>query len=297
MMKMSWLGAAAVALSLSTTSLKNYEAPKSNLPSQFREMKYADYQQIQFNRDKAYWNKYRFAIQIGVLPSGMLLRTGAPVTINEVTATTVFKNPLYPLNSKNKNDEIVSMFLVQAISVPLVQDKLWFIGARPLLLIHALPSGEEFPRFREFWIEHPQPGEKITYYVCVVRFAACHRCLSLLDCSRAAIRQVMGEWIWRPLNNPKHLAVSSFAMDNPVGFDLDNRYDLRPSAWVTPTGKWGKGRIELVEIPTNDETNDNIVAYWTPDQLPEPVATKTNFMLIINAYVIQTRRSAGDIKV
>ncbi len=52
--------------------------------------------------------------------------------------------------------------------------------------------------------------------------------------------------------------------------DLDDRYDLRPSAWVTPKGEWGKGSVELVEIPTNDETNDNIVAYWTPDQLPEP---------------------------
>lgn len=72
-------------------------------------------------------------------------------------------------------------------------------------------------------------------------------------------------------------------MENPQGFgllqrgrqfsrfeDLDDRYDLRPSAWITPKGEWGKGKIELVEIPTNDETNDNIVAYWTPDQLPEP---------------------------
>jgi hypothetical protein len=25
-----------------------------------------------------------------------------------------------------------------------------------------------------------------------------------------------GEWIWRPLNNPKHLAVSSYAMENPA---------------------------------------------------------------------------------
>ena len=52
--------------------------------------------------------------------------------------------------------------------------------------------------------------------------------------------------------------------------DLDDRYDLRPSAWVTRKGSGGKGSVELVEIPTNDETNDNIVAYWTPDQLPEP---------------------------
>ncbi len=65
-------------------------------------------------------------------------------------------------------------------------------------------------------------------------------------------------------------------MENPQGFgllqrgrefsrfeDLDDRYDLRPSARITPKGDWGKGKVELVEIPTNDETNDNIVAYWT----------------------------------
>ncbi len=91
-----------------------------------------------------------------------------------------------------------------------------------------------------------------------------------------------GEWIWRPLNNPKHLSVSTYTVENPKGFgllqrgrnfkeyeDLDDRYDLRPSAWIEPKGDWGKGKVELVEIPTADETNDNIVAFWTPDTLPE----------------------------
>ncbi len=110
-------------------------------------------------------------------------------------------------------------------------------------------------------------------------------------------------------------------MENPQGFgllqrgrqfsrfeDLDDRYDLRPSARITPKGEWGKGKIELVEIPTNDETNDNIVTYWTPDQLPEP-GKEMNFKYTItfsrdedklhapdNAYVMQTRRSTGDVK-
>lgn len=77
---------------------------------------------------------------------------------------------------------------------------------------------------------------------------------------------------------------------------------------VTPKGDWGKGKVELVEIPTNDETNDNIVAYWTPDQLPE-AGKEMNFKYTItfsrdedklhapdNAYVMQTRRSTGDVK-
>ncbi|XPE64224.1 glucan biosynthesis protein [Shigella flexneri] len=84
--------------------------------------------------------------------------------------------------------------------------------------------------------------------------------------------------------------------------------DLRPSAWVTPKGEWGKGSVGLVEIPSNDETNDNIVAYWTPDQLPEP-GKEMKFKYTItfsrdedklhapdNAWVQQTRRSTGDVK-
>ncbi|MGC8040524.1 glucan biosynthesis protein, partial [Salmonella enterica] len=76
---------------------------------------------------------------------------------------------------------------------------------------------------------------------------------------------------------------TSFSFDNPQGFglmqrdrsfshyeDLDYNYQSRPSAWVEPKGKWGSGRVELVQIPTPDETNDNIVAYWIPNTLPKP---------------------------
>jgi len=34
---------------------------------------------------------------------------------------------------------------------------------------------------------------------------------------------------------------------------------------VEPIGEWGKGSINLVEIPTELEVNDNIVAFWIPD--------------------------------
>jgi glucans biosynthesis protein len=92
-----------------------------------------------------------------------------------------------------------------------------------------------------------------------------------------------GEWLWRPLSNPKRLLTSSFATTDPRGFglmqrdrmfesyeDLDAAYERRPSAWVEPVGQWGAGRVELVQIPAPDETNDNIVAYWVPDKLPAP---------------------------
>lgn len=93
-----------------------------------------------------------------------------------------------------------------------------------------------------------------------------------------------GEWVWRPLNNPATLRFNAFLDDNPRGFGLMQRdrnfdhyqddgvfYDRRPSLWVEPMGGnvkggWGKGSVQLVEIPTTDETFDNIVAFWNPDE-------------------------------
>ena len=92
-----------------------------------------------------------------------------------------------------------------------------------------------------------------------------------------------GEWLWRPLSNPKQVLTTSFAMPSLRGFGLmqrdraytsyeddEARYELRPSAWITPVGDWGPGRVELVQLNTIDETNDNIVAYWVPATLPAP---------------------------
>jgi glucans biosynthesis protein len=86
-----------------------------------------------------------------------------------------------------------------------------------------------------------------------------------------------GEHIWRPLNNPDRVVTSSFADQNPRGFGLIQRdrafanyeddgvfYDRRPAVWIEPTHDWGAGAVQLVEIPTDDEIYDNIVAFWNP---------------------------------
>jgi glucans biosynthesis protein len=91
-----------------------------------------------------------------------------------------------------------------------------------------------------------------------------------------------GEWLWRPLINPNQLRVNSFADENPRGFGLMQRernfieyqddgvfYDKRPSVWVEPKANWGKGAVMLVEIPTRDETADNVVAFWNPAEKPQ----------------------------
>jgi glucans biosynthesis protein len=91
-----------------------------------------------------------------------------------------------------------------------------------------------------------------------------------------------GEWIWRPLVNPKSLLITSFQMSNPKGFglcqrdqnfehyqDLEGNYENRPSLWISPVGNWGEGRVELIQAPTEKEIFDNVVAFWVPSTLPE----------------------------
>jgi glucans biosynthesis protein len=86
-----------------------------------------------------------------------------------------------------------------------------------------------------------------------------------------------GRRIWRPLTNPAALQISAHEDVSPRGFglmqrsrsfaaygDLDLKYEKRPSLWIEPRGAWGKGSVQLVEIPTRTETFDNIVAFWRP---------------------------------
>jgi glucans biosynthesis protein len=106
-----------------------------------------------------------------------------------------------------------------------------------------------------------------------------------VDDYRPAVHEVSGlqmlsgrdEWIWRPLSNPEALQISSFMDEHPKGFGLlqrdrdfgqfqddDLRYEIRPSLWIEPIGDWGPGGVQLVEIPSDNEIHDNIVAYWRP---------------------------------
>ena len=104
------------------------------------------------------------------------------------------------------------------------------------------------------------------------------------DSDGLAVWNGHGERLWRPLNDPAQVTVSAFADESPKGFGLMQRdrvfdhyldgvfYERRPSLWIEPKGDWGKGAVQLIELPTNDEINDNIVAAWVPDQQPAPGA-------------------------
>ena len=376
---------------------QKYEAPKSNLPAVFRDMKFADYQKIHFLQEKAEWAQDKTPFKLSFYHQGMHFDT--PVKINEITASKVeeikydpsrfefgdvphdadtTKNlgyagfrVLYPINKADKQDEIMTLLGASYFRV-VGKGHVYGLSARGLAIDTALPSGEEFPRFTEFWVEKPKPADKhlVIYalldsprstgaYKLILRpgndtvvdvqsrvFLRDHVSRlgiapltsmylfgpnqpskvmnyrpALHDSEGLSIHAGNGEWLWRPLNNPKHLAVSNFSVENPRGFglmqrqrafsdyeDLDDNYQKRPSAWIEPKGDWGKGTVDLVEIPTADETNDNIVAFWSPEKLPEPgkpfeyayrlhwTIEEQQFQAPDLGWVKQTLRSTGDVK-
>ncbi len=135
------------------------------------------------------------------------------------------------------------------------------------------------------------------------------------DSDGLLIQTGAGEWIWRALTNPTRTSTASFQDQSPRGFGLLQRdrefahyddivanYHVRPSAWVEPIGDWGPGAVRLLEIPTPDETNDNIVACWVPAKLPavgEPLAYEYRLHWFMDApgrppagHVVSTRQGA-----
>ncbi|MDR3536129.1 MAG: glucan biosynthesis protein G [Acetobacteraceae bacterium] len=109
------------------------------------------------------------------------------------------------------------------------------------------------------------------------------------DSTGLELRTGRDEHIWRPLTNPRDLQISAFADISPRAFglmqraraftdyqDLEARYEKRPSLWVEPIGDWGEGVTELVEIPSDEEVNDNMVGFWRPK---DPLKAKGEYLL------------------
>ncbi|MCW5653072.1 glucan biosynthesis protein G [Hydrogenophaga sp.] len=241
----------------------------------------------------------------------------------------------FPLNSTAYKDELV-VFQGASYFRALGAGQQYGLSARGLAIDTVGGTGEEFPRFTEFWIQRPaanatevtvlallespratgayrfviRPGRQtlttVTARVFLRAGAGPVNTLGIAPLTSMFLsgeNQPMpgdfrpevhdsdglmmvngeGEWLWRPLQRPQAVTVSSFGMRNPRGFglmqrdrsfasyeDVEARYERRPSAWIKPLGDWGDGRVELVQLPTPDETHDNVVAYWVPAALPAP---------------------------
>ncbi len=98
------------------------------------------------------------------------------------------------------------------------------------------------------------------------------------DSDGLVIHTESGERLFRPLRNPPRTTLSTFAAGTPKAFglvqrdrsfgsyqDREARYHRRPSAVVTPGDGWSGGAVKLLEIATRLETDDNIGAFFVPD--------------------------------
>ena len=250
----------------------------------------------------------------------------------------------YPLNDPKKMDEFIS-FVGASYFRFLGRKQQYGLSARALVLAGGT-NQEEFPFYREFWIDEPAPGsEKLTIYALLdssvttgaFQFDCYAKEESVVDVTATLIPRRddvkvgyapltsmffigendhrfnedfrpelhdsdglllhtgAGEWIWRPLRNPTIAKLSAFFDHDIQGYgllqrdrrfdhyqDIDLAYQLRPSYWVEPKVKLGEGHVELFEMPTTDETNDNIVASWISKQ-PLVVGTPQTYGYTITA--------------
>ena len=336
-----------------------YQDTGGSVPAALKDLPQEKYQQISFRPDATLWQKDHLPFALQFFHEGWRfdhavqideLRGYAPHAIAFDAQQFDFGNSgvdaaaernlgfagwraSFALNAPQRKDEVLS-FLGASYFRALGKNQVYGLSARGLAVDTAAPSGEEFPRFTEFWIERPGADAKqLTAYALldsprvtgayrfVLRpgtdtivevtarlylrehidklglapltsmfyFGANQRAShddyrpEVHDSDGLSVQNGDGEWLWRPLVNPKRLLVTSFQLANPRGFgllqrnrtfaryeDLDVHYEKHPSAWVEPVGDWGSGRVELVEIPSPDETNDNIVAYWVGAQQPPP---------------------------
>jgi len=348
-----------VSAQASKLAASAYRKPSVSLPAALKALDYDQLRDIRFRPDRALWRNLKLPFEImffhrgGVYEDAVVVHEVTPQGLRDVAfdpdafdygRNKIDRNELkglglagfrvhFSVNTPQYKDEVL-VFLGASYFRGLGAGQRFGLSARGLAIDTAENSGEEFPRFVEFWIDRPlATAKELTIYALLdsPRATGAYRFVlrpgtttalevdgklflrknvaklglapltsmfffganqrsgrddyrpEVHDSDGLSIREANNNWIWRPLVNPKRLLVTSFALSDPGGFglmqrgrsfdryqDLETRYDLRPSAWVEPKGAWGPGRVELVQIPVPDETNDNIVAYWVPDGQPKP---------------------------
>jgi glucans biosynthesis protein len=358
-----------------------YVKPSEDLPDVLRKLTYDQYRDIRFKPEAALWrNQALFEVQFfhrgssfarkvqisevndsGILPLRYdssqfdFGRLTQPVKLPMETGFAGFRVH-FPLQSPQYKDELI-VFLGASYFRVLARNTNYGISARGLAVDTALPKGEEFPQFTDFWLVKPEPQQRtLTIYAIldspsvagaykfevrpggvtqvevtsdlyprrpIEKLGVAPMTSMFLYGENRGERQFDdfrpevhdsdglmaqtggGEWIWRPVSNPRDLRVSRFMDEHPHGFGLsqrdrdfahyednESRFQQRPSYWIEPIGDWGKGGVELVEIPTDEEIHDNIVAYWVP-AAPVRARKALRFSYLLSAYSYSSRRPPG----
>jgi glucans biosynthesis protein len=337
---------------------KPFDAAVPKLPGFIDKLDYDAYRDVRFRADHALWREQNLPFTAQFFHLGSVYKR--PVHVYEV-ADGAAREVLYetqqfdygknrfdeavpetlgfagfrlhhPLNRPDYQDELVT-FLGASYFRSLGRNQVYGLSARGLAIDTGVPTGEEFPFFRDFFVERPRagatrvvvhalldsksmtgaysfavtPGKSTVIDVNAVLFA--RRKVERLglapltsmflhggptaprgedfrpnvhDSNGLSLWAASGDWIWRPLANPKRLRLSVFNEPGMRGFgllqrdrdfreyqDLEAHYERRPSCWVEPVQGIGQGAVWLVEIPADAEIHDNIVAFWMPAAIPD----------------------------
>jgi glucans biosynthesis protein len=330
-------------------------AKPATVAAPLRDIGYEQYKLIQFHHDKALWQDTKGLFRVEFFPAAFIYDT--PVSLFVVTdnkavpisgapemfdfsATRLNTPPpglalagfriKYPLNGLQLDE--IAAFLGASYFRPIGREQIYGASARGLAIDTALPTPEEFPIFRAFWLVTPAPtAREVVVWALLDSPAASGAYAFTIRPSTRTVIEVSatlfmrhdvslmgiapltsmflsgksgprrddyrpevhdsdglytstgsGERVWRPLGNPTTLSISSFADNNPRGFglmqrernftqyqDTNSSFERRPSLWVEPIGDWGEGEVRLIEIPTDAEVHDNIVAFWAPRWPPK----------------------------
>ena len=337
---------------------KPYEPQPKRVPDWLLppQINYDQHRDIRFRTDRSLWREEQLPFQVQFFHPGWLFHE--TVQIHEIDGKRELAFPFkrqffdygknnfnksippdmgyagfrvhYPLNRPEYLDELV-VFLGASYFRALGRGQHYGLSARGLAVDTAAPGGEEFPIFREFWLQRPTDNKELVVFALMdsKRVTGAYRFtirpgddtvmrvratvylrepIGLLglapfssmfwhgensgttngdyrpevhDSDGLLIAHASGEWLWRPVQNPKQVNTAFLSAENVRGFgllqrdrnfdhyqDLEAHYHQRPSVWVEPVGQWGRGSVALIELPTPDETMDNIVAFWTPEKCP-----------------------------
>lgn len=334
---------------------KPYARDDAGMPEFLAHLDYDQYRDIRYKPAKALWRDEGLPFQVQAFHRGFIFKDRININIVEHGVATPlayspelfdygknqFPSPLpadlgfaglrfhYPLRKDEVPDEI-AVFLGASYLRAVGLGQSYGLSARGLAVDTGLSKSEEFPIFREFWIEKPtKDSDSLVVYALLdsqsvagaYRFVIHPGLDSTVDVAshlffRKAVERLgiapltsmflygentdrfmddfrpevhdsdglllgrsSGEWVWRPLNNPRQLRISVFTDTRPRGFglmqrdrdfdhyqDLEAHYQRRPGVWVETLGDWGPGAVYLIEIPSDAEKYDNIVAFWVPNQ-------------------------------
>jgi periplasmic glucans biosynthesis protein len=164
---------------------KPFQPPTGKLPKELASLSYDRYRDIRFRTDRSLWRDQKLPFELQFFPMGLFY--DQPVRMNEIVngAAREFrfdpalfdygKNNFetdawrglafagfrahFPINTPKYRDEVIA-FLGASYFRAVGKDQRYGASARGLAVDTALASGEEFPRFTEFWLERPANDAK-----------------------------------------------------------------------------------------------------------------------------------------